>query len=146
LPATTVFSPYKETHRVRGVVKVKKGLLKEVQGISFQGYEIHMGETDRPAGSAVFGIKERSGQHCTGQAVDGCLSSDGRVLGTYIHGFFHNPELCCGILKSIAEAKGISLDFNSESTDREIEFNKLAALIRGSLDMDLVYKISGLRG
>jgi len=146
LPATTTFSPDKETHRVRGTVQAKKGLLKEVQGISFQGYEIHMGETDSPARLAAFDIRERSGKPCARQTVDGCLSPDGRVLGTYIHGLFHNPELCRGILKSIAEAKGMPLDFNIESIDRETEFNKLAALIRSSLDMDLVYKIAGLRG
>jgi len=145
LPVTTVFSPYKETHRIRGVVEAHNGLLKEVQGISFQGYEIHMGGTNNSS-SVAFGIKERSGQPCSGHEVDGGISADGRVLGTYIHGLFHNQELCRGILKSIAEAKGGSLDFNSQSIDKENELKKLAALVRSSLDMDLVYRISGLKG
>lgn len=146
LPVTTVFSPSKETHRISGVVQAQNGLLKEVQGISFQGYEIHMGGTDNSSASAAFCIKERSGQPCAWHEVDGCVSSDGRVLGTYIHGLFHNQELCHAILKSIAETKGGSLDFNGQSIDRENEFKKLAALVRSSLDMDLVYRISGLKG
>lgn len=145
LPVTTVFSPYKDTHRVRGVVQAQKGLLKEVQGISFQGYEIHMGGTDNPSSSAAFCIKERSGQPCTGDEFDGCISHDGRVLGTYMHGLFHNHRLCHGILKSMMEAKGRPLDFNGQIVDRENEFKKLAALVRSSLDMDLLYQVAGLK-
>ncbi len=146
LPVTTVFSTHKETHRIRGVVQAQNGLLKEVQGISFEGYEIHMGGTDNPPDSAAFCIKERSGQPCTWQEVDGCISPDGRVLGTYIHGLFHNQELCHGILKVMVGTKGGSLDFSGQSIDRKNEFKKLAALVRSSLDMDLVYRVSGLKG
>jgi len=145
LPVTTVFSQDKDTHRVRGVVQAQKGLLKEVQGKPFQGYEIHMGGTENPSGSAAFYIKERSGQPCTGDEVDGCVSPDGKVLGTYIHGLFNNQVLCRGILKSVVEAKGGSLDSNSQSINRETEFKKLAALVRDSLDMDLLYQIAGLK-
>ena len=145
LPVTTVFSQDKDTHRVRGVVQAQKGLLKEVQGKSFQGYEIHMGGTDNPSGSAAFSIEERSGQPCISHEVDGCISPDGRVLGTYIHGLFNNQELCHGIIKSIVEAKGGSLDFNGQSIDRENEFKKLSALVRSNLDVDLLYRIAGLK-
>jgi adenosylcobyric acid synthase len=145
LPVTTIFSPHKETHRVSGFVQAQKGLLKDIQGVSFQGYEIHMGGTRNPPGSAAFCIKTRSDQPCAGHEVDGCISPDGRVLGTYIHGLFQNQELCQGILKSIAEAKGRSMDIHVQSTDRENEFKKLAALVRSSLDIDLVYRLSGLK-
>jgi len=144
LPVTTVFSPHKETHRISGIVQAQNGLLKNVPEIPFEGYEIHMGGTDNASDSAAFCIKERSGQPCTRYELDGCISPDGRVLGTYIHGLFHNQELCLGILKSIAETRGGLMDFNTQSIDREKEFTKLAALVRSNLDMDAVYRISGL--
>ncbi|MFC2067489.1 cobyric acid synthase [Chloroflexota bacterium] len=141
LPVNTVFSSGKETHRVRGVVQAKNGLLKEVWGISFQGYEIHMAMTKSPSDFMAFGIEERSGQRCIPPAVDGCISVDGRVLGTYIHGLFHNRELCFGILKSIVEAKGNTPSLYTRSVDTESEFKKLATLVRRSLDIDLLYHI-----
>jgi adenosylcobyric acid synthase len=127
-------------------VQAQNGLLKETQGTSFQGYEIHIGGMGNPVGSTAFCIKERSGQPCTWHAVDGCISPDGRVLGTYIHSLFHNQKLCHGILKSIVETKDGSLDFNSQGMDRENEFKKLTALVRSNLDMELVYRVSGLKG
>jgi adenosylcobyric acid synthase len=143
LPVTTFFSPEKDTHRVRGIVRAQGGLLKEVQGKPFQGYEIHMGETKTPSSSGAFTIEERSGQP-TPPESDGCISTGGRVLGTYIHGLFHNQKLCHGIIKSIVEAKGGSLDFKGPRTDKENEFKKLSALVRSNLDVGLLYRIAGL--
>jgi adenosylcobyric acid synthase len=145
LPTITAFSPEKETHRVKGVVRAQKGLLKGAEGEAFQGYEIHMGETESPSGSAAFSIEERSKQPCIPPEADGCLSPDGKVLGTYIHGLFHNQELCRGIVKAVAEVRGEPLDFNGRSIDKESEFKKLSVLMRSSLNMDLLYRISGLK-
>lgn len=144
LPVTTVFSQDKDTHRIRGVVRAQKGLLKESKGQSFQGYEIHMGGTDHPSGNAAFSIESRSGQPCIPQEVDGCVSPDGRVLGTYIHGLFNNQELCNGVIKSIMETKGGSSNFNGHNIDKGNEFKKLSALVRSNMDVDLLYQIAGL--
>ena len=68
LPVRTVMQPWKVT---RGVAARTEG------GIDFEGYEIHMGETER-AGGACFYLAD-------GRA-EGCRV--GRVRGTYLHGAF----------------------------------------------------------
>ncbi len=147
LPITTAFLPTKETHQIKGSVIAERGLLAEARNISFEGYEIHMGRTESGEGGAAFRLRERSNKSCN--ALDGCLDKSGRVLGTYIHGLFHNQELRRGILRQIARAKGQPISFTGgfagDDRQRDAEYDKLAKLVRDSLDMDLVYSIAGLR-
>src|SRR5574340_422449 len=60
-------------------------------GISGRGYEIHMGRTDPPRGSGLVRVQHRNGVTC--EDVDGCISPDGRVIGTYMHGLFDAPAI-----------------------------------------------------
>ncbi len=50
-------------------------------GVRFKGYEMHMGRTEGPDRLRPFA-------RLAGGAQEGARSSDGRVLGTYIHGLF----------------------------------------------------------
>jgi adenosylcobyric acid synthase len=143
LPITTAFLPTKETHQVKGNVVAERGLLAEARNVSFEGYEIHMGRTESGEADAAFRLRERSAKSC--DALDGCLDKSGRVLGTYIHGLFHNQELRRKILRQIARAKGQPLSFAGDDHRRDAEYDKLARLVRDSLNMDLVYAIAGLR-
>lgn len=143
LPITTTFLSTKETHQIKGSVIAAHGLLAEAQDISFEGYEIHMGRTESDKGSVAFRIRERSSQPC--DALDGCLDASGRVLGTYIHGLFHNQELRRRILRQIARSKGRPLSFIGDDCQRDVEYDKLAKLVRHSLNMNLLYAITGLR-
>ena len=60
-------------------------------GIPGKGYEIHMGRTEPPAGQALVRVERRNGVACTDQ--DGCISANGRVIGTYMHGLFDAPAI-----------------------------------------------------
>ncbi|MBM2831574.1 MAG: cobyric acid synthase CobQ [Dehalococcoidia bacterium] len=142
LPVTTTFSASKETHQVKGKVDSGRGLLLLAGGLPVEGYEIHMGATRGAHGRKPFAIRERSGRTC--KRADGCLDSSGQVLGTYIHGLFHNEELRRAILKQIAGSKGRHLEPGPDFS-REAEYDKLAELIRRSLNMELIYEIAGLR-
>ena len=141
LPITTTFLPDKETNQIKGKVIADSGLLGEAVDTCFEGYEIHMGRTKSEGGKAAFRIWERSGQAC--DIPDGCLDDSGRVLGTYIHGLFHNKELRRSILRCIASNKGCSITLANAEEQRD--YDRLAGLVRGSLDMDLVYGIIGLQ-
>ena len=145
LPIDTVFASHKETHRVRGKVVQDSGLLAGAKGLSVQGYEIHMGRTTAEELSAAFHIDDRSDVPVTEDtASDGALAPSGRVLGTYIHGLFHNVELRRCVLRALARAKGVTLTplVGDHSTDQE--YDKLADWVRASLNMDLIYQMSGL--
>ena len=141
LPLTTVFAVTKETHRVEGEVAVAEGLLEGAKGISFRGYEIHMG---RPMGEGLkepFEISKRSGEACN--EPDGVLSPSGRVLGTYVHGL--NPPLRRAILERVAEWKGVKMPSPGTEFDQDWEYDQLAEVVRSSLDMDLIYSLVGLK-
>jgi adenosylcobyric acid synthase len=56
-----------------------------------QGYEIHMGQTQRKGGVPLFQVESRNNAPTSDE--DGCISADSNSLGTYIHGLFDNPAI-----------------------------------------------------
>ena len=106
------------------------------------GYEIHMGHTDGNGMAAPFLLEERSRRPHNG--LDGSLNTNGNVLGTYLHGLFHNRDLRRSILEELARRKGIALPRVSGVVSREQEYDKLAVLVREHLDLELIYRIAGL--
>ena len=63
----------------------------EWEGVKGNGYEIHMGVTEMTGGSPLINIFSRNQEGC--RDTDGCIRSDHRVCGTYIHGFFDYPDI-----------------------------------------------------
>ena len=102
-----------------------------------------MGKTKGSDIVAPFCIDERSRRPC--RDLDGCLSHDGNVLGTYVHGLFHNEGLRHSILGVLATRKGAVFHPARKVLSREEQYDRLAALVRSNLDMDLVYRIIGLK-
>ena len=145
LPLTTVFAGTKETHRIQGEVVEGTGLLQGAAGAPITGYEIHMGRTSGESVSLPFRILDRTDVDVTpDSAYDGAMSESGEVLGTYIHGLFHNGQLRRSVLEELARRKGARLPDFSEFSLMDSEFDKLADWVRSSLNMDLVYSITGL--
>ena len=145
LPITTIFEGTKETHRVKATVIGNHGLLADSALTPITGYEIHMGRTYGENTSIPFKIIERSDKATTREAVlDGSINYDGNVFGTYIHGLFHNVELRQSILRQVASMNGIELDLSGQQMVLDQEYDKLADWVRSSLDMDLIYSITGL--
>ena len=145
LPIDTVFGPTKETHRVRGEVSAGNGILGHASSTTVDGYEIHMGSSI-PLGQAGRPFRiSRQGQL---PDYDGTISIDGRSMGTYIHGLFNSYGLRRALLEQLAEWKGVSLPDSLDTggqLSRDGEYDKLAETVRGSMDMDLLYRITGLR-
>ena len=148
LPVVTRFSAEKQTHRVSGTVEADYGLLVGACGLPLSGYEIHMGTTVLEAsfgpGSPSVPFRVSSRSEASVDAADGSLSSDGWVMGTYIHGLFHSPELRRSMLGRLAARKGRTLSLDEDAFSQSREFDKLADLVRESIDMDAVRLITGL--
>jgi adenosylcobyric acid synthase len=49
-----------------------------------------MGQTNRKGGNPLFQVVERNSKPTND--ADGCVSTDSKSMGTYIHGLFDNPE------------------------------------------------------
>ena len=145
LSLTTVFEGSKETHRINGKVIQDTGLLAGASGVPVRGYEIHMGRTSGEGFAPPFLIEDRADAPVAGDGdMEGALDASGSVLGTYIHGLFQNGELRDAILRELARRKGVSLPNVGSVLDLDREYDKLADWVRSSVDMDLVYRVSGL--
>ncbi len=141
LPVKTVFESRKETHQVKADIVSGGGLMTGSRGGRLTGYEIHMGRTSG-SGSAAFRIRERSGRPA--DDPEGALDSQGLTLGTCLHGLFHNHDFRRRLLLNLAAKKNISLPAGAV-LDMEREYDRLADLVSGHLDMDAVHRIAGLK-
>ena len=139
LPITSRFLPVKSTHQIEARALLGRGLLAKATGIPIRGYEIHMGQTNGVNASRPFQIEQRSENSCSD--LDGCLSEDGNVLGTYIHGLFHNDHLRRAILAELAERKGKVFSPTISSISSEEQYDRLAAHVRQNLNMHLVHRL-----
>ena len=101
-----------------------------------------MGVTSHEAVSHPFTIESRSGQAV--DLPDGALDAEGLTLGTYMHGIFHNRAVRRSILEFAAKRKGAALPEAGGDIDQNAEYDKLASLVRANLDMELVYRVTGL--
>jgi len=142
LPTTTTFLGDKSTHQVKGRVTDGRGILSGCQGAEVTAYEIHMGVTSGDVPSRAFLMETRSGGRV--DMPDGALDEEGLTLGTYLHGLFHNRTVRRSILEYAARRRGATLPEAGEDVEPGAEYDKLAALVREHLDMELVYRVTGL--
>ena len=142
LSVTSRFSSVKSTHQVTALTLPGRGLLARAAGAPIRGYEIHMGQTAGDNISHAFELTQRSGQSCVD--LDGCMSPDGNVMGTYIHGLFHNDRFRHAILQELAARKDKIFLASTSSFSVDEQYDRLAALVRNNLNMDLVHRLVGL--
>ena len=93
-------------------------------GLQGAGYEIHMGQTRRLKGSPMMKVHRRNQKTC--EDSDGCLSPDGRVMGTYIHGLFDTPAITHRWLSQIG-VTGLAVDQIHGPMARDCAYQKLAS-------------------
>ena len=139
LPVTSRFLPEKSTHQIKAQVSLSCGILAKAKGAALRGYEIHMGQTEGANISQPFQLMERSSESCAN--FDGCISSDGNVLGTYLHGLFHNDEFRHAILHELAGRKGKIFSPNASSFSIEEQYDRLAEHVHESLNIDLILRL-----
>lgn len=135
LDISTVFQGDKTRTRIRGSIKEEHNLYG-LDNLDLTGYEIHMGTT-KNLGQAVPLIELEDGR------VDAYMSPEGRIWGSYLHGIFDNEEMVFGLVHDIMKEKGIDPTDNELSIAeyKEIQYNKLADLVRNNLDMEKIYRI-----
>jgi adenosylcobyric acid synthase len=145
LPVTTVFEREKATHQAQAILSSGRGLLEGAQGAPVTGYEIHMGRTSRAEDApALARVVTRSGHETDDE--DGASDTEGLTLGTYLHGLFHNEPVRRSVLGFLARRKGLDEASWRLGAGAAGEYDKLADLVRGCLDMGMVYGLIGLPG
>ena len=136
LDMDVVFEPEKRTVQASGVVDCRKGWPEEMNGTVLDGYEIH-------AGQNTYGPEAVPWLQIRGE-TDGVMNAEGNVLGTYLHGLFDDGRLFSALADRIrrqrgdAERKQEPVSFEAF---REKEFDRIAGIVRASVDMEAVYRI-----
>lgn len=152
LDVDTVFEEEKITTRVKASISSsnlktiigKYNCDEDIKTNEVYGYEIHMGMCSYgKKAEALFNIKDKSGQEVSYK--DGAINKHGNIMGTYIHGIFDSIYFRQYIVNMLRENKGIrfkkSLVYESI---REKELDKLADIVRNSVDIEAIYKLMGL--
>lgn len=137
LPVRTVFAKEKTRTRVTGRFERAEGIFSGLSGAAFEGYEIHMGRTERNC-PPLMELRTGRGEG----KPDG--ASRGNVCGSYVHGLFDSGETAAALVRCLCKAKGLDtsdIAAVDAKSYREAQYDKLAAAVRESLDMGAVYKI-----
>jgi len=121
-----------------------RGLFAQLEEQRFQAYQIHLGRTQR---LDILHDDQTSIAFKVDQDSDGLLSVDGWCAGCYLHGLFENDNFRVAILSALSERR--SLSFGSSpfhiSFNRQTEYDKLAQVLRASIDVELLKVLCGLR-
>lgn len=105
-------------------------------GIKVRGYQIHHGCTK---GQGFFNPMFRI---LNENRLDGAFINHGRIWGTYLHGIFDNDIFRRRLLNRTRKKNGLNnMPTTKTGLNLEIEFDKLADLVRKNLDIDLLYRI-----
>ena len=139
LPVETDFQPAKTTRRVDFKMNGGDGLLAGAAGVEGAGYEIHMGET-RPVEGECPAPAQYVGE-AGSRSAHGAVSSDGRVLGTYVHGLFDSPAVRNVILANAAAAAGLPPPPHGERFSLDNELDRLADIVENALDMPYIHSL-----
>jgi adenosylcobyric acid synthase len=144
LPFETTMQPIKTTRLSRGCLLSHSLFGQPIAAIHLQGYEVHVGETLYSEAATAFAELTASG---TASAfLDGCVSRDGRTLGTYLHGLFDDDAFRHGFLQAARAASGLMPPqrLTDWKTAREASLDRLAEAVRSSLDLPRIFSWVGL--
>jgi adenosylcobyric acid synthase len=137
LNCETIFQAEKRTVQVKARMLCREGLFKGLEGIEVNGYEIHMGQTTGTEKAAFQVLNTPSGET---DFFDGAVGNNGLVLGSYLHGLFHNESFSRAFLDNLREFRGLSVSISSPK-NRDSQYSELADIVRRSLDMQHIYRI-----
>nr|WP_218892218.1 cobyric acid synthase [Granulicella arctica] len=141
------------TMRPQKVTKISLGQLlptslfgQSMLPLQLCGYEIHIGETRYLDGAKPFarlGIRSAPEDR---EQLDGCVSTDGRVFGSYLHGLFDDDTFRHAFVaaaRAFHQLDPITLVVNWKQK-REESLDRLADTVREALDMPKIFAWAGL--
>ena len=123
LDTETVFYGEKVQTQTKGVLSGISGIFRGLNGLEYEGYEIHIGRGGEKGAPVV---------------------DKGSVYGSYVHGIFDKGGICDEILRALCDRRGVdfaalgSFDANEY---KERQYDLLADGVRSGLNMDFVYKV-----
>jgi adenosylcobyric acid synthase len=127
LPVETELGGAKRLARVHGSGHEPiRGVWSALSGVRVEGYEIHVGRTSTlsPGVTPLFDLD-------TG--TDGCVSDDGLVAGTYLHGTPEQPDVRHAMLHALAFIRGVP--WTPAHTSDADPYDSLASVLDDALSL-----------
>lgn len=145
LRVRTVLSRDKVTVPARAQLKEPRLFGHVVTCDKATGYEIHLGVSEYEGETRPLFSLVREGQQ--GEARDGAVSEDGRTVGTYLHGLFDSDPFRHAFIQAARAASHLAppRELARWGAEREARFDRLAAHVRGALDLEVVFRWLNLR-
>ena len=142
LPVTTVFEEEKQLENRAYRIGMLEGNFVSLSNKKIAGYEIHMGRTEVAGKTTtpIYPFVSDSAGTVLGYTA-------GTVAGSYIHGIFDEIAFREAFIELLYARKGKTRGESEHLTlqeYREQQFDKLAQVLRESLDMEKIYEILGL--
>jgi adenosylcobyric acid synthase len=139
LPISTTMQTVKVTRLSSGTIQHASLFQQQLQQRQIAGYEIHVGRTSYLDQAEPFATLENG-------ELDGCVSADRRVLGTYLHGIFDDDTFRHQFLQAASSYHHLPSPsaLNPWRAQREESLNRLANQVSNSLDMRRIFSWVGL--
>ncbi len=122
LDVTTTLKPVKQLRNVKGTLTWNNA--------EISGYEIHAGVTE---GADLIRPVCRLSEN-----IDGAISADNQVLGTYVHGLFEQTASCNALLEWAGLSQSKAPDYYAL---RDADIERLADMIESNINFDKLYEI-----
>ncbi len=131
LDLVTTMEIEKETTQYNGKIENKIDILDLDENIDISGYEIHQGRSKGDGKSFL-----TRGEYSLGMV-------NNNIIGTYLHGIFDKGifvEKLINKLGSMAKVE-VEVEVKDYKTFKEKEYDKLAKILRKTVDIESIYKI-----
>ncbi|HJY81550.1 MAG TPA: cobyric acid synthase [Candidatus Binatia bacterium] len=141
LDVTTCFDAEKITAQVQGYELSTK--------LPIFGYEIHAGRVTRQkSAQPLFRLSQRN-SHAVDE-LEGAQSTDGRIVGTAIHGVFESSQFRRGMVDCVRTAKGLASLVAAASVDPAVrriqEYDRFANVLEANADVARIAALVGCDG
>lgn len=137
LDVETDLKPGKQTHRAEARFQEAAAVAGFAGFDCVRGYEIHAGESvcgilSRP----LLRLQSRSGSRV--DLDDGAVSADGRVWGTYLHGFFDDDRIRAAVLAPLRAGRSAAPSIHARQLSLDSELERLADHLQLHIDIDRI--------
>ena len=122
------------------LTQVNASMVLNGETSQLKGYEIHCGFSTGAALTEPLLHIQHDDEKSNQVRADGCVSSDNKIIATYLHGFFDCPEPTQAVLNwlGIQNLAQPVIDINQH---REIQLERLAEICEQHLDMKKIQNI-----
>jgi adenosylcobyric acid synthase len=140
LPIQTIMQADKITRIATGEMAATILFGQPVMDTKLSGYEIHIGRTIYQTGAVHFAtLSSDSGSSSVSN--DGCISTDSRIFGTYLHGLFDDDSFRHQFVRVARAFHKLTapLELHLWKQLREESLNRLAREVEKALDMKTIF-------